>query len=361
MRDLVAIALSGGIDSLVAAALLKEQGHGLIGLHFLSGYEAGPAKVNLDPADPMFAAIEAHARRTLGPLAEQLDIPLYIIDVRAEFLRWVVDYFVTTYESGKTPNPCLVCNPMIKFDLLLNKARDLGATQIATGHYARIVPAEGDRMRLLRGLDDRKEQSYFLARLTQQQLTSAILPLGAMRKEQTRRIAHHKGLIPVTAGESQDICFIRDGNYADFLVQKTGFVPRPGPIEDVNGHVIGRHTGLHRFTIGQRRGINCPAGVPYYVVRIDPDRNCLVVGSQENLLAIRCRVTHINWIAPSPTQSMRIMVRIRYRHMAVAATLTPVDAATVDIRFDKPEAAVTPGQGAAFYLGDEVLGGGWIE
>ncbi len=361
MQENVAIALSGGIDSLVAAALLKEQGRNVIGLHFLSGYESGSATVNLDPTDPMFGAIEAHAWRTLGPLAEQLDIPLYIIDMRAEFQRLVVDYFVKTYESGKTPNPCLVCNPMIKFDLLLSKTRDLGASKIATGHYARIVQGDNNRLRLLRGLDERKEQSYFLARLTQQQLANAILPLGAIRKEQTRRIAHQKGLIPATMGESQDICFIRDGNYADFLVQKSGFVPRPGPIEDVNGHVIGRHAGLHRFTIGQRRGINCPAGVPYYVVRIDPDRNCLVVGSQENLLAIRCRVNRINWIAPPPPQPIGIMVRIRYRHLAVAATLTPVDATTADIRFEKPEAAVTPGQGAAFYLGDEVLGGGWIE
>lgn len=361
MQSFTAIALSGGIDSLVAAALLKGQGRRLIGLHFLSGYEAGTGPGGLGRPDPNFAAIEAHARRAMEPLTEQLDIPLYIIDLRAEFQSRVVDYFVETYARGKTPNPCLVCNPLIKFDILLKKARSLGASQFATGHYARIETAVDGRKRLLRGTDKKKEQSYFLARLAQWQLACTVLPLGAMSKEQTRQIAHRKGLIPASAQESQDVCFIRDGNYAEFLVQRSGVAPRPGPIEDVNGRVLGRHAGLHRFTIGQRRGINCPAAAPYYVVRIDRERNCLIVGGKDELSTRRCRVSHINWIAPPPNGPLSVMTRVRYRHKAVSSTLTPFDESNAEVVFDTPEAAVTPGQGAVFYIGDEVLGGGWIE
>lgn len=362
MGQTIAVALSGGIDSLVAAALLKDQGHALIGLHFLNGYETGAAPARQDGHDPHFTAIEAHARRTMAPLAEQLGIPLYIIDLRQEFQSQVVDYFINAYSAGFTPNPCLVCNPIIKFDILLERARTLGATQMATGHYARITTTpDGQRLRLMQGVDTHKDQSYFLARLSQAQLATAVLPLGNLRKEQTRRIAHRKGLIPPTARESQDVCFIRDGHYADFLTRNAGDVPQPGPIEDMRGRVVGRHNGLHRFTIGQRRGINCPAAEPYYVVRLDRERNCLVVGSKQALLRRRCIVSRINWIAPVPQRPTKVGVRIRYRHQAVPATLSPIDAQQAEIAFDMPESAVTPGQGAVFYKADEVLGGGWIE
>jgi tRNA-specific 2-thiouridylase len=361
MQPRTAIAMSGGIDSLVAAALLKDQGRPLIALHFLSGYEAGVAPGRLPNADAAFAAMEDHARRTLQPLTDQLDIPLYIIDLRAEFQSRVVDYFVTTYGLGKTPNPCLVCNPSIKFDILWEKARALGAVQIATGHYARIETANDGRMRLLRGIDKQKEQSYFLSRLSQRQLAVATLPLGAMTKEQTRRLARQHGLVPATAQESQDVCFIKTGTYGDFLAQQPQFSPRPGTIEDLQGRTVGRHKGLHRFTIGQRRGIDCPATEPYYVVRLDPHRNCLVVGGKKDLLATHCRVYQINWIAPPPQAPIPVMTRVRYRHKPVPSTLTPMAADRAEILFERPEAAVTPGQGAVFYAGDEVLGGGWIE
>lgn len=360
MGDTIAIALSGGIDSMVAAALLKDQGRQVVGLHFLSGYEAGTGPDDPGQPRPTYAAIEAHARRSLTPLVKQLDIPLYIIDLRAEFQRRVVDYFVQTYTRGKTPNPCLVCNPSIKFDVLFEKARALGATQIATGHYARIEPAGGNRKRLLRGIDTHKEQSYFLARLTQLQLARAVLPLGGMTKVRTRRFAHSKGLIPAIAQESQDACFIKAGTYTDFLARHAPSTPEPGPIEDLRGRVIGRHTGLHRFTIGQRRGINCPAAAPYYVVRIDRNRNSLIVGGKDELLSHSCRVEQINWIAPRPDGPITVTVRIRYRHQAVPATLNPQDATRAEVLFDSPESAVTPGQGAVFYQNEEVLGGGWI-
>jgi tRNA-uridine 2-sulfurtransferase len=360
MSSCTAIALSGGIDSLVAAALLKDQGEKLIGVHFLHGFESGHPACH-EAGGPAFACIENHARRTMQPLADQLGIPLHIIDLRTEFKTHVVDYFVATYSRGKTPNPCLVCNPSIKFDILLNKARALGADRIASGHYARIVAGTNGHMRLLRGVDQRKDQSYFLARLSQSQLTNAVLPLGKLTKDQTRRIARRKGLIPVHATESQDICFIKDGTYGDFLACQPGFAAEPGPIADMQGNVIGRHKGLHQFTIGQRRGINCPSQEPYYVVKIDQQNNCLRIGGKKDLLVQNCRVDHINWITRPPESKMFVMTRVRYRHKAVPSFLMPSGNQDAEIHFEVPEPAVTPGQGAVFYHGDEVIGGGWIQ
>lgn len=342
--------MSGGIDSLVAAALLKEQGKRIIGVHFLNGYETIE-----NAADAM-----AHARRTMQPLAEQLDISIHIIDLCAEFKRLVVDYFIHTYRSGKTPNPCLVCNPSIKFDILMNEAKKWGATCLATGHYARIAQRKDGRYRLLRGQDPHKDQSYFLARLTQVHLASALFPLGDLTKTQTRRIAHRKGLEPITIEESQDVCFIRNSNYGDFLAAQPGFPQGEGPIEAIDGRVIGKHRGLHRYTVGQRRGLNCPSTEPYYVVRLDPARNRLVVGRKSDLLTNACRVEHINWIDTPPEGPISVTTRIRYRHKAVPTKVHPLDVTRAEVFFETPETAVTPGQGAVFYRGEEVLGGGWI-
>lgn len=363
MTQTVAIALSGGIDSMVAAALLKEQGHPLTGLHFLTGYESLAMDANGakptgdhpagDPIDPI--------RDRLDAMAEQLDIPIHIIDLRQEFKSIVVNYFIQTYRSGRTPNPCLVCNPLIKFDILYKKALSMGAASMATGHYARINLGSDKRMHLLRGVDPKKDQSYFLARLTQAQLGSTILPLGELTKTQTRQMARQRGLQPAAPQESQDICFIKDGKYSDFIEQQPGFTYQPGDIEDLKGQKIGRHAGLHRFTVGQRRGINCPACQPYYVHHIDMARNCLVVCFKKDLQVSDCRVDAISWIAPCPQKPIQVSVRLRYRHMAVAATLMPLNNQSAMLRFQVPQQAVTPGQGAVFYQKDEVLGGGWIE
>jgi tRNA-uridine 2-sulfurtransferase len=361
MQHHVAIALSGGIDSLVAAALLKEQGHQVIGLHFFTGYESdfqhlhAHSDSNRDPA-----GIERRARRLLAPMAAPLDIPIHIIDLRREFQSRVVDYFVATYLRGRTPNPCLVCNPSIKFGILVRKALALGADRIATGHYARLESDAMGRMHLLRGVDPMKEQSYFLARLNQQQLNRAILPLGNFTKEQTRQVARRKGLRPAWEQESQDICFIKEGPYGDFLQHQPGFEASPGIIENLDGRPVGRHRGLHRFTVGQRRGINCPAAEPYYVVALDASRNVLVVGGKQDLLTRNCRVEQINWIIEPPESAMEVNVRVRYRHTAVPAVLVPGDPSSARITFHESQSAVTPGQGAVFYRADEVIGGGWI-
>jgi tRNA-specific 2-thiouridylase len=361
MQQRVAIAISGGIDSLVAAALLKEQGHQVIGLHFITGYESGfqhspvPSDSNRGPA-----GIESRTRRLLAPMLAPLDIPIHIIDLRAEFQSRVVDYFIATYRQGRTPNPCLVCNPSIKFDVLLRKARIMGAECIATGHYARLQRDENDRMHLLRGADQLKDQSYFLARLSQEQLRSALLPLGGLTKDQTRQMARRKGLHPVSVQESQDICFIKDMSYGDFLQRQPGFNASPGAIESLDGQTIGRHNGLHRFTVGQRRGINCPAAEPYYVVALDAARNVLVVGGKQDLLTRSCRIDQISWINDPPGSSMKVLVRVRYRHTPVPGILVPENDSGARIMFQEPQSAVTPGQGAVLYQADEVLGGGWI-
>lgn len=360
MLPCTAIALSGGIDSLVAAAMLIDQGRRVIALHFVSGYEPEIVKPDV-PLKSGNESINSRIRHNLQPLADQLDIPLHIIDLRHEFKRFVVDYFVKTYLQGKTPNPCLVCNPLIKFDLLWRKAKDCGADCIATGHYARIQPDTQGYLQLLRGVDRTKDQSYFLARLSKMQLTNAVLPLGTLTKNQVKTIAREKGLIPLTNRESQDVCFIPNGTYSDFLIRQPGVCFQPGPIEDLQGNHIGRHDGLQRFTIGQRKGINCPASHPYYVVKIEKERNCLVVGTKNDLLKKNCRVNQINWLIPPPQSPIHVKIKIRYRHQAVASTVSPLGPEQAQITFEKPEPAVTPGQGAVFYHEDQVLGGGWIE
>jgi tRNA-specific 2-thiouridylase len=362
MPKTIAIALSGGIDSLMTAALLKDQGHRLIGIHFLTGFETACRNDSslhsaADGPEPM----EIQARRHLAPMTHQLDIPLHIIDLRAEFKRQVVDYFVHAYGVGRTPNPCLQCNPSIKFELLYEEAKRLGATRMATGHYARLKPAADGRMRLLCGIDSNKDQSYFLARLSQNQLQRSVLPLGDYTKEETRQMARSRGFRPAARQESQDICFIKSGSYSAFLEQQAGFTAKPGPIVDVDGNHLGNHNGLYLFTIGQRRGINCPSSEPYYVVRMEVAKNRLVVGRQKDLSTEGFTVDDINWIIPKPGSPIHIGVKVRYRHRAVPATLTPAGNSGAHILFDTPQSAVTPGQGAVFYDDDEVLGGGWIQ
>jgi len=365
MKPLTAIALSGGIDSLMAAHLLKEQGHPVIGIHFLTGHEPqspdGPPntpRANTDSAN--LSEAKSRASHTLSTISDQLDIEIKIIDCSREFKNKVVDYFIQTYQAGKTPNPCMVCNPSIKFGTVYDFARKLGASTLATGHYARINRDKAGTYHLLKGIDPKKDQSYFLARLTQQQLAVAGFPLGTMTKSEVVKLAGDKGLRPIKRNESQDVCFISDKNYGAFLAQQREFKPTPGPIKDLNGNLLGEHKGLHLFTIGQRRGINCPAAEPYYVVNMDTRENILTVGFKKNLLASECRVKDINWIQETPDHPIKVYTRLRYRHTAASSNLFPVHGKTAMVRFDRPQTAITPGQCAVFYRDDEVLGGGWI-
>ena len=366
MKPLIAIAISGGIDSLMAAYLLQEQGHRIIGIHFLTGYEIQPSvnKKNQSLANTdteLCNAVKARASHKIAPIASQLGIDVRIIDCRIEFKQTVIDYFTRTYRNGQTPNPCMVCNRSIKFGTILSFARKLGASCLATGHYARIRQDRSGRLQLLKGVDAAKDQSYFLAFLTQQQLAQARFPLGGMKKADVIKLAGQKGLARVTKGESQDICFIKDQAYGEFLSSQPGFEPQPGNIEDTSGKILGRHQGLHLFTIGQRRGINCPASAPYYVVGMYPKQNLLKVGFKKDLLSSECSTVNVNWIHQKPTLPMKVHTRVRYRHKAAASTLIPVGAHAAVVRFEKPQSAIAPGQGAVFYQDDEVLGGGWID
>ncbi len=344
MTDTIAIAVSGGVDSLVCAYLLKQQGHDIFGVHFLTGFEKS--------AEPGWKEV----RR----LFRKMDIPVVIIDLKIPFKAEVVDYFTAAYQDGKTPNPCLVCNPTIKFGALLAEVRRLGASRLATGHYARVEADQEGRYRLCKGLDKDKDQSYFLSRLTQDQLARACFPLGIWTKEKVKALAAEKGLQPVSAKESQDVCFIKDVHYAEFLIRSNNICKQSGDIVDAAGNRVGCHDGLHRYTVGQRRGINCPAGQAYYVVRIDIRHNRLVVGSKADLCTQSCRVTDMNWIIALPENPILADTRIRYRHRAVVSMVSPVGHDGAVVRFEQAQTAVAPGQGAVFYRGDEVIGGGWI-
>ncbi len=352
MKPLTAIAVSGGIDSLMAAYLLKEKGDRVIGIHFITGYE--------DPISENCQNDHPSRSHKIFSISDQLKIDIKIVDCRIEFKKNVVDYFIETYQAGQTPNPCMVCNPFIKFGTVFDFARNLGASMLATGHYARIAEGRRGRFHLYKGIDANKDQSYFLARLTQLHLAGARFPLGTMKKTDIIRLANQKGFKPVKSGESQDVCFIQGNNYGDFLAGHQSFEPKPGLIQDVRGRILGEHKGLHLFTIGQRRGINCPASEPYYVVRMDTRQNVLTVGFKKDLFASQCRVEDINWIQEAPSRAVEVHTRVRYRHTAAASRLTPVDEKTAMVRFEKPQEAVTPGQCAVFYKDDEVLGGGWI-
>jgi tRNA-specific 2-thiouridylase len=351
MMQNTAVAISGGVDSLMAAYLLKEMGHQIIAIHFVTGFEDDSAFTREPGADSKPKALK---------IGEQLGIPVEIVDIRTEFKEKIVDYFCRTYQSGRTPNPCMRCNPSIKFGTIFALAQKFGAQQLATGHYARIKRDARGHHHLFKGRDLKKDQSYFLARLTRQQLANACFPLGEMKKSEVKQMASQKGLAPVTKGESQDVCFIKNEGYAEFLAKHAGLAPQPGLIENTNGQIIGEHQGLHLFTIGQRRGINCPAAKPYYVVRLDAPRNRLIVGDKDDLWSSECRVTDINWIGEKPHVPVEILTRVRYRSKEVPGTLEPIDGRTANVRFKAPQSAVTPGQGAVFYRGDEILGGGWI-
>ena len=365
MKQIIAIAVSGGIDSLVAAYFLKKEGYHVIGIHFLTGYETEPIYQNKSEFSPKtdikpFSPNKKLAADKIARIENQIGIKVEIKDCSSEFKKEVVDYFTRTYLAGKTPNPCLVCNPSIKFGTLLDFARKLGATRLATGHYARIKKDNKGKFHLFRGIDSRKDQSYFLSFLTQEQLASSCFPLGNLIKLEVKKIAQEIGLKPVVKKESQDICFIKGNTYGEFLLLQPGFKAEPGLIQDVKGNIIGKHKGLHLYTIGQRRGINCPASEPYYVVRFDIEKNRLVVGFKKDLPVSECKIEKINWINQKPNSPIQVKTRVRYRSKAVPSILFPGKKHNAVVRFKDPQLAITPGQGAVFYLNDEVLGGGWL-
>jgi tRNA-specific 2-thiouridylase len=354
MKSTVAVALSGGLDSAVAAALLKRKNYRVIGLYFQTGYEF-PAS-HTTPGTRLPPACRRAQRA-----AEQIGISFEVIDCSQVFKREVVRYFVDTYQSGQTPNPCVVCNQRIKFSLVLEHAKALGASALATGHYARKRREAGGRFSLLRGVDRTKDQSYFLALLNQEQLSQAMFPLGSCRKKPIREIAKRWRLSPPMEGESQELCFVRHPSYKGFLLDLGGVPCEPGPIVNTRGDVLGKHQGLWAYTVGQRRGINIPGPEPYYVICLDKEQNRLVIGAKSELAAIQCTVTHINWIGITPPgKPISVKTRIRYRHHEAESMVTPLGREAARVQFAEVQYGVTPGQAAVFYRGERVLGGGWI-
>jgi len=354
----VAVGMSGGVDSSVVVCLLKEQGCDVVGLTMSIWNPERPFTSTKQNAcyGPGEAADIASARAT----AERLGIPHHTIPLVAEYERWVLDAFRSQHLAGRTPNPCALCNPVMKFGFLPARARELGIRfdRFATGHYARIVRDDpADRFRLLRGVDASKDQSYFLARLTQAQLADTLFPLGGKTKAEVRDIARRAGLGALTEKpESQD--FFEGDNIA---VLFNGADAGPGPIVDESGRVLGRHRGIIHYTVGQRDGLGVAVGVKVYVKAIHAETNTLVVAPRDGVFSEGCRVSGFRWVAGVPTDASRpLTVRLRYRHPGVAAQLTLLAADAGELRFAEPQFAVTPGQMAVLYDGDDVLGGGWI-
>lgn len=368
MKVNAAIAISGGIDSLAAAFILKKQVQDVVGLYFINGYEPPPYTITENSGrfkkpDLPVSVFKLPKPHPLYGMQQQLDIPIFLVDVRQYFEHTIVDYFMNSYKQGLTPNPCLWCNARIKFGILAEVAEKMGADCLATGHYARTINING-RYFLQKGRDKSKDQSYFLAFVNQNILPLVRFPLGAMTKKEVTQLAAENHLVPLTQKESQDVCFIRDNNYARFISSRQQAAGSPGDITTPDGTRIGTHPGLHHFTIGQRRGINCPAKHPYYVVGIDIRRNQLMVGEKKDLYKSSLTLRDINWFIPPPShpfdQALSVSVKIRYRHPAAAATLFPKKDNTAVITFETPQQAITPGQGAVCYIDDKIIAAGWI-
>lgn len=360
--------MSGGVDSSAAAAILKEQGHELVGftMQLWNRRRGISVDENGEPLPSRCCSLDDvyDARR----VAEELGFPFYVLNLEREFERDVVQPFITSYLNGETPIPCVACNSRLKFASLDRLAASLGCEKVATGHYARVdFDATTNRHRLLRGLDPQKDQSYFLWELTQDQLSRSLFPLGELSKSDARAAARESNLAVAEKAESQEICFVPDGDYAGFIdryldaEEQGDRLPGAGEIVSTAGEVIGAHGGIHRFTIGQRRGIGISNTLPLYVVGIDAEKNRVIVGQQEELLHDELVAAGVNWIAlDDPVEAIRAEVRVRYRHAPAPATITPLPDHRARVTFDEAQRAITPGQATVFYRGDEVLGGGWI-
>jgi tRNA-specific 2-thiouridylase len=339
----------------VTAALLQEQGYEVIGvtMKLWDGPEATTAHhktcCTLDDV--------ADARR----VATQLGIPFYVVNFKAQFARHVIDYFVDSYRQGLTPNPCAQCNRHLKFTALLQRAQQLEARWVATGHYASVARDAAGCYAIQRGIDRSKDQSYFLFELTQEQLRMTLLPLGRLHKTQVRQAAARLGLRVAEKPESQEICFIPDGDYRRFLrARLTPEASQAGPIVNAAGEVLGAHQGVPFYTIGQRRGLGIAAAQPLYVTHVDPQRQTLVVGARHETLCSAFEVEQLNWMGPPPQEVVHTTVQIRYRHQPVPAAVYPLAPGQARVVLQEPQFAVTPGQAAVFYDGATVLGGGWI-
>jgi tRNA-specific 2-thiouridylase len=350
----VVVAMSGGVDSSVAAALLKEQGYEVIGMMMRLWSEPGKEESNrCCTPDSM-----AQARR----VAAKLDIPFYIIDAKDVFRETVVEYFLEGYARGETPNPCLICNRKIRWTFLLDRALALGAEFMATGHYVRRMMDEGGRIKLLRAVDRNKDQSYVLHVLTQDKLKHALFPVGDYPKPEIRQIAEKYGLPTASRKDSQDLCFLAGEDYRNFLQRNAAEMLKPGEIVTREGKVLGAHNGLPNYTIGQRKGLGIASPVPLYVLGKDAETNTVIVGIQEELGSSELTARDVNWVSgEAPKEPFRAEVKTRYTAKEVEALVTPMDnSEQVQVQFEAAQRDITAGQAAVFYQGDLMFGGGII-
>lgn len=347
--------MSGGVDSSAAAALLVEQGYDVVGITLKLWPQDCVNRAEDKCCGPQ-AVVDARA------VSHKLNIPYYLVDESEEFHRQVISYFADEYKAGRTPNPCVMCNEKLKFGTLISRARKLGADRVATGHFARTEKSPvNDRTLLKRGRDPRKDQSYFLFSLKQDQLEKTLFPLGELTKTDTREIARECELKTADKQESMEICFVPDRDYGKFLRQARLVDQHVGDIVDVHGRVLGKHDGVEFYTIGQRKGLGISAARPLYVVDVDPTTNRVVVGDETQLDRDEFMVERCNWIAfEHPAASVRALIKIRYNHPGTPGTITSQADGGARVKLDMPQRAITPGQACVFYDNDVVLGGGWI-
>jgi tRNA-specific 2-thiouridylase len=354
----IVVAMSGGVDSSVAAALLAREGHEVIGLSMQLYDHSGTHADGERRFGTCCTIDDLHDARRV---AHALGIPHYIVNFERQFGEQVVSNFVREYASGRTPIPCVHCNGDLKFAALSDRAGGLGASHVATGHYARVAADGAGGYVLKRGLDPGKDQSYFLFTLTQEQLSHAMFPVGGLDKPAVRTLARELGLAVSDKPDSHEICFVAGGDHAGFMAAH-GAVPGPGTIRDVGGTVVGTHEGVHHFTVGQRKGLRLSSPVRLYVVGIDAETSAVTVGPRAALERVELTASGVNWIAGVPPEpGRRVTAQIRYRHREAAAAITPLGTDRVRAVFDDPQYAVAPGQAAVFYDGDVVVGGGWID
>ncbi len=351
----IVVAMSGGVDSTTVAALLKKEGHEVIGItmQLLDYKEAEGGCCSLDHV--------VDARRA----AEQIGIPHYVVNFQEEFRKYVLDDYVEKYKAGKTPIPCVLCNQYVKFDLLLRRALELGAEYLATGHYARIEEENGVPV-LKKASDEAKDQTYFLYTLTQKELGRLLFPLGSLPKEQVRQIAKELNLRQADKPDSTGVCFAPTGNYRDFLVSQSVFTEKEGEIVSTKGEVLGTHRGIFSYTVGQRRGLGVATGRPMYVTGIEPSSNRVIVGGEEEIYGKRLLAENITWINNTNIDNMledthEVRAKVRSRHRESDAFLTMNTGTGAIVEFKDPQRSITPGQAVVFYRDDRVLGGGWIK
>jgi tRNA-specific 2-thiouridylase len=351
--------MSGGVDSSVAAALLAEHGHDVIGLSMQLYPSTGSGQA--DGGEKFGSCCTIDDLHDARRVAAARGFPHYIVNFERQFRETVISNFVSEYSSGRTPIPCAHCNSDMKFATLLDRARGLGSDKLATGHYARVEQAADGRFLLKRSLDPAKDQSYFLFSLTQEQLARAVFPVGTLTKPEVRAHAHRLGLTVADKADSQEICFVPDGDYAAFVEARASSV-RSGAIVDEHGEQLATHGGVHRFTIGQRKGLGLSAHTPLYVLKIDADSGDVMVGPRAALDRASFTASQVNWISREPaSQWIPATAQIRHRHRPATGRVRALDDRRAEFEFDEPQAAVTPGQAAVFYDGDIVVGGGWIE